>query len=356
MNRLSTHFLPVALLGLFCNSAQASDHREAPLIQEDITADLADVYAFLNPSNPNNLVLAMTVNPFSVPSEAITFNFSPHVRYRFNIDTNNDGVTDQTATINFRGAYPNQIYKAQLPGGVVIRGAVTNPTEEPAPNPPIIATDPSGARAFAGPRDDPFFFDVVGFNRFLAGTGSFSGEDGFGGFNVSAIVLELPLSLLNTNSTDLQVYAETARRRVTLRRSSQGKLATNFGEYEQVDRVGVPAINTALISPSLKNFYNIGLPQDDAQDFAPTIVNSLMALGTDATNIGILASVALPDTLKLDLTQPIGFPNGRGLADDVVDTLLFFIFNQTPVSDGVQMNDVPFMRTFPFLGAPTQAR
>ena len=76
---------------------------------------------------------------------------------------------------------------------------------------------------------------------------------------------------------------------------------------------------------------------------------------TDATNIGILASVAVPDTLKLDLTQPIGYPNGRDPDDDVIDTLLFFIFNQVAVSDGVAANDAPFLDVFPFLANPFQA-
>ena len=51
--------LVVAIAGV----APAADHREAPLIREDLTADIADVYAFLNPDDPDRLVLAMTVNP-----------------------------------------------------------------------------------------------------------------------------------------------------------------------------------------------------------------------------------------------------------------------------------------------------
>ena len=81
---------------------------------------------------------------------------------------------------------------------------------------------------------------------------------------------------------------------------------------------------------------------------------SLQSLGTNDENIGILASVALPDTLKLDPSAPSGYPNGRLPEDDVVDTLLFFIFNQTPVADGVAGNDVAFEAEFPYLAPPQQ--
>jgi hypothetical protein len=40
----------------------------------------------------------------------------------------------------------------------------------------------------------------------------------------------------------------------------------------------------------------------------------------------VLASVAIPDLLVIDRTQPDGFPNGRQLEDDVIDALLGLIF------------------------------
>ena len=118
--------------------------------------------------------------------------------------------------------------------------------------------------------------------------------------------------------------------------------------------MGNPAINTALLPLAQKDLFNIGLPENDAADFAGAIVASLQSLGTNDENIGILASVAVPDTLKLDLNAPVGYPNGRDLDDDVIDTLFFFIFNQTPVSDGVDANDRPFLDGFPFLAPPHQ--
>src|SRR5262245_65774792 len=71
---------------------QAADHHDAPSITEDPRADLADMFSFVNPNN-GNIVLAMTVNPFSVPGE-IGIAFSSNVLYRFNIDNTGDNVED----------------------------------------------------------------------------------------------------------------------------------------------------------------------------------------------------------------------------------------------------------------------
>ena len=66
--------------------------------------------------------------------------------------------------------------------------------------------------------------------------------------------------------------------------------------------------------------------------------------------------MAVPDTLKLDLAGPDGFPNGRLLDDDVIDTLFSLIFNgDPPTGDDVDANDEEFLDEFPFLAAPFQA-
>jgi len=71
-----------------------------------------------------------------------------------------------------------------------------------------------------------------------------------------------------------------------------------------------------------------------------------------------------PDTLKLDLSLPANFPNGRDLDDAVVDISLAFLFldltesgqslrtfANLPLNPG--SNDVPFRSTFPYF-APAQ--
>jgi hypothetical protein len=97
----------------------------------------------------------------------------------------------------------------------------------------------------------------------------------------------------------------------------------------QVDRMGNPAVNTALIRANLKDAFNSAQPQNDAQ-FAGPIQDQIWALDTrfgtcqngNTTsptacnpNIPLLASVAIPDILRNASDAPDGYPNGRRLFD-----------------------------------------
>lgn len=363
----------LATVGL-ATAAWAADHREAPLIQEDPTADIADVYAFLSPDDPSKVVVALTVNPFAVPAEAVTYHFSPNVKYRFHFDADGDGRHERQISIQFSSVGPDgQSYTAEFPDGTVVMGQATPPTEEPIANDAIIA-ESDGVRVFAGPRDDPFFFDVVGVLRFLDGTGGPDGTDGFAGFNVSAVVVEVPLAMVGGDETEtLGVWGSTRRLRITQRRDfpraltrgggeedpgfdrARRNLFADRGNHEQVERMGNPAVATVLVPASLKDVFNVTVPANDGQDFAPVLVSTLTSLGTSAENIGTLASVAVPDSLKLSTSAfPTAFPFGRAPADDVIDVLLALITNGAVTGDGVDANDVAFATDFPFLAPPQQ--
>lgn len=339
----------------------ASDHQEAPLMQEDGTADIADFYAFRNPNDSAKLVLAMTVNAASVPEEAALYNFSPSVLYRFNIDNDGNATIDHHIDVTFSPSVPGpQRLKAVFPNGEVVEGEVTLPTTlDPEPNPPILleSSRGSGVRVFAGPRDDPFFFDVVGSSRFVSRTGFFTGTDGFAGQNVSAIVVEVPLSMVTDGSERLQIWGETGRPYVTIRRSGSTQVQKNIGPFKQIERAGNPSVNFTFIPPTLRDLFNARKPRRDAKNFMDPIVASLKAIGTDEENIEILLKIIVPDTLKLDLTEADGFPNGRRLENDVMDTLFFYLSNQVDprLADGVDENDVAFLNEFPFLASPHQA-
>ena len=155
-------------------------------------------------------------------------------------------------------------------------------------------------------------------------------------------------------SVTLEVFGVTERQSVTLRRGMRRQLEVSVGPWVQIERNGVPGVSTVFIPGPKKDLYNLGTPDRDALNFGADIVNSLRSLGTNDLNIGILAAIALPDSLKVNLREPPGFPNGRRPEDDVIDTLLFFIFNQTVVTDGVNANDRPFLPAFPYLAPPQQ--
>jgi hypothetical protein len=126
----------------------------------------------------------------------------------------------------------------------------------------------------------------------------------------------------------------------------------------------------AIIPFNLKDEYNgADTVQDAAGRFGPTIVATLTATGLDPTSVSIFASLAVTrgDILRVDLTIPNsgpgggnnpggGFPNGRRLVDDVIDTELFLINNRRPLGDSVPANDVTFLNAFPFLAPAQQPR
>jgi hypothetical protein len=74
-----------------------------------------------------------------------------------------------------------------------------------------------------------------------------------------------------------------------------------------------------------------------------------------------VANTVVPDTIKVNLNQPTGFPNGRRLTDSVIDITLAWIFVDLTKHDslvlaqrplGPQANDVAFRADFPYLAPP----
>ena len=75
--------------------AKASSHREAPLISNDPTADLTDLYAFMSPGKTDMVTLMANVIPIEIPAEGPNYyNLDDTVRYRIEVDNNGDGKGD----------------------------------------------------------------------------------------------------------------------------------------------------------------------------------------------------------------------------------------------------------------------
>lgn len=335
----------------------AADHRDAPVIDQFSAVDINDLYMFRAPADSSKLVVVMTTHPLSNPDFATSYHYQPDAVYRFFFTTNEQATpTSQVDFVFSPFENGKQTFHAVFPNGITVVGEVTEATVNSGPpNEPIVTEGPAGSdiMIFTGPRDDPFFFDLVGFNRVVAGTGGFTGIDRFSGFNVNAIVAQFPISLVVGGAQQFAAWAVT----YTATGDAAGKPITDPAsvQLEQRDRMGNPAVNTALISPPLKDAYNTAIPENDPRDFAPVILKSLDNFGTNPQNTQILASVAVPDTLKFDVSKPDEYPNGRRLSDDVIDTLLTLIFNG-PTSDGVNGNDAAFLDTFPYLAPPHQAQ
>ncbi|HEX4507640.1 MAG TPA: DUF4331 family protein [Alphaproteobacteria bacterium] len=358
-----------ALLMVAGVPALAADHRDSPVVDDDPAADINDVYMFRDPDDKTKLVMVLSTYPLENPRFATSYQYDPDVIFEIGIDLDGDGTPDRFVEAKFSrltdGAGSLQTVTVTLPGGKKVTGDVTQPTiQTPEPAPTIINQD--GIKVFAGQRDDPFFFDLIGFNRVVAkinatsvngGKGQadpslLTHKDSFAGFNVQALVIEAPITDFVGKNQKFGISAFSYRKVGPKIRNDARTITVDGLKYESVDRMGNPAVNTAFISPSLKDGFNTSLPKNDATKFASVVLASLKKYGTSAKNTKILASVVFPDTLKLDLSKPDGFPNGRRLQDDVIDTELQLVFNQPlggGFGDGVDSNDRPFLPHFPFV-------
>jgi hypothetical protein len=355
--------------------AMAADHRDSPVVDDDPAADINDVYMFRDPSDKTKLVLVLSTYPLENPRFATSYQYDPDVIFEIGFDLDGKGTFAKFATAQFsplaNGAGSLQTVTVTLPNGKKITGNVTQPTiQTPEPTPTIISQN--GAQVFAGQRDDPFFFDLIGFNRVVAkinatsvngGKGQadptlFTHKDSFAGFNVQALVIEAPIADFVGSVQKFGISAFSYRKVGPKIRNDARTVTLDGVKYESVDRMGNPAVNTAFISPSLKDRFNTSLPKNDAANYESVVLASLKKYGTNAADTKILASVVFPDTLKLNLSKPDGFPNGRRLQDDVIDTELQLVFNQKlggGFGDGVDANDKPFPDHFPWVALPHTA-
>lgn len=113
---MSIAFTPSSLIP----SAYAASHREAPLIGLDPSADITDVYAFVNYDDPNRVTLIMNVIPMQEPSAGPNyFFFDPNVLYKMNVDLNGDGVANELSfEVRFQTEIRNALAKFSLPSPV----------------------------------------------------------------------------------------------------------------------------------------------------------------------------------------------------------------------------------------------
>ncbi|PRP98570.1 DUF4331 family protein [Enhygromyxa salina] len=179
----------------------AADHHEADTTSaDDASANIGDLYAF---HAGGRLTLILTFDGYKLKSE--TPSYDPDVLYGFHIDTNGDNSPDQEIWARFgqNGAGEWGVSVEGIPG---VEGAVIGAVDE------VVVDDASGAQVFAGFRDDPFFFDLEGYNdTLMTGQLSFDAARDFVAFkNTGAIVVEFDHAGLG--STSLAVWATTGRR------------------------------------------------------------------------------------------------------------------------------------------------
>lgn len=208
------HTLAVALLaglaigGLMVfqqEEPQAADHTDSPAVQADSTLDIGDFYAWHKGTGANQtLVTVLTFDGLKAPGTAATYN--PDALYTIHIDNSGDTTSEHKIYVRF-GKNRNDEWGVQvinLPGAPgPIAGAVDT-----------VIDGGNNTKVYAGMRDDPFFFDLQGFQDTLStGTLAFDKtRDSFKGTNTNTIVLEMPMSAAQGAGTALRVWATTGKK------------------------------------------------------------------------------------------------------------------------------------------------
>lgn len=227
----------------------SSDHQDSPTMINRPGADITDVFVFPAPGNSSNVVLAMAVYPLIPAGQTGNpqFSFDPAVMYQFKIDNVGDHKEHIVIQLQANGTGPNQTMNVFGPAAPSEQGtmstfvAQTGTVQVGNTNAAVLS---NGMRVFAGPRQDPFFFDLARFFQIipdrnyqngsnppaatatsfrgftaafntqngtacdttpsqdflLAGQTSGGAYNGAGPFNVLAIVVELPKTLLASQS------------------------------------------------------------------------------------------------------------------------------------------------------------
>jgi len=240
--------------------------------------------------------------------------------------------------------------------------------------------------------------------------------DTVSGYAVDVIAIQVPIAMLTRTgqvepatspSATIGVWAQTARPEIAIRHNiaGTGTPATYEGAFSQVQRLGNPLINELIIGTGSKDYWSMSRPVNDSQfadfDLNPlfvTVVDSLYSvlapgalysppaprydllplveyvapIAAKGTSTGPIADLLRLNTgvaptppgsasrLGLLAGDGAGFPNGRRLADDVVDITLRVavggvlagdkcgashstscdVFPNNALGDGVNVNDV----------------
>jgi hypothetical protein len=204
-----------------CGSAMyliAADHIDAPEVT-GTGSDITDFYAFQSPENANNLVFVVNVQGLLAPSATASASFDEEVMVEVNIDNSStkDNIEDLVIQATFDKGKVN-VYGPAAPSITGLSGKLVNASPVTANissygDEPEIG-DNNGIKVFAGPRDDPFFFDLNAYKAIIEGTATeFNnpGDDTFAGTNVLSLVIEVPKSRLGSVPS-INTWATTNRK------------------------------------------------------------------------------------------------------------------------------------------------
>jgi len=312
-------------------------------------------------------------------------------------------------TLNFKQTYTltrikggkSKVLAENVPVAPSNVGAASMPDYAALRDQAIRPTSVAGESTFAGQADDPFFLDLRVFDLLYGADLSETGTDTLSGYNVNSIALQTPISNLTGGQGDPVIGVWSTTDRPSIKVQAADGTQKYKGKFVQVSRLGNPLVNEVVIPIGLKDAFNALAPENDASvapavdsvndPEVPKLIEAIYGIPAPKTPRDDLFAVFLTgvkglnmpqgkvqpaEVLRLNTSIPPaaepnrlgvlagdtqGFPNGRRLADDVVDIEIQALegavrtgklVEALAAGDAVDANDLAFESTFPYVALP----
>ncbi len=292
--------------------ATSSDHQDSPQMVSRPGADITDVFLF-PAADSKKVVLAMDVHPLIPRGMAAGVAFDPGVMYQLKIAT--DGRFKETKVIQLRAVGTGTNQRLELYGPVAPAMAGTRSRWVGSPHAFAfnrVTKFSNGMQVFAGPRKDPFYFDLAQFFKIIPDRNYKNhpnvppptakcfrkpGVDFLSNYNVLTFVVELPRTMLANPQGGLGL----------VRLYATSSLPSGRGSYTQVERLGRPAVKEAFEAFARHDTTNRSSPWNDPL-LGGDIVSFMAAkppngAGRSMQLAKAVENVLIPDELAADLSQ-----------------------------------------------------
>jgi hypothetical protein len=270
--------------------ARAADHGDTPLLSMIGRHD-ARITDLHAFVRGDRLVLSLCLDP-TVPPEATGYVFASDLDVRIFIDNDSTISFDDPVDLATYGG--TVLRPEKIAEDITFRIRFDDTGQPNLRTSGLSSRDRAGIRLFTGLRDDPF---IRGPRQER---------------NVAAIVVDIPLDAVLKGQPTLLIWATS-------------RVPGVRGPFQE------------LGARSLRSQF----PEND-------LLNSL------PPKAHLRAAGVVPDVVIYDTSRPAAYPNGRELADDVVDLVgdPRILANDAPFPT---MNDLPFLGGFPYLAEPHPA-
>ena len=333
---LAIAILATTFVGYGVYRASASDHQDSPLTVSRPGSDISDVFVF-PASDPTKVVLAMDVHPLIPGGQGTSVAFDPGVMYQFKIAHGYSPIEDQVIQFKANGFGTSQQIQVFGPGSPTSAGTHSTFIKSMGMVPYNKSTMlPGGVQVFAGPREDPFYFDLAQFFKIVPDRDFHNqvnpmppsatcfrnpATDFLAGYNVLSLVIELPRQMLadqNGTVERINLWATTSLQDsdpdvapsspfaallnvVKNAGTNKGAVADTTGSWSQVERLARPAVKEATEAFKDHDTSNRSSPYDD-----PTLTKSIhdFVTGTAGRSDAIAdaaVKVLMPDEIEADL-------------------------------------------------------